>query len=323
MDSVLMNKDRSNEKTKTKKNSNFKNTLKAIKKDWQLYSLLILPIAYYIIFRYIPMYGNIIAFRRFVPGGPVYGTEWVGLRYFNMFIHDPSFWQVFRNTIILSVEYLVISFPFPIIFALLLNEIKSTWFKRFTQTVSYLPYFISTVVVADMIMQILDPSSGVINMIVKHYTGHTINFLAEPQWFRTIYIVSGIWQGMGWGAILYLAALTNINPELYEAAIIDGASRWQQTIYVTIPGMMPTIMILLILNIGSLLAVGFEKILLLYNPLTYSTADVISTYLYRMGLVSNNFSYAAAIGMFEAVIGLTLVYTANYLSRKFTESSLW
>jgi putative aldouronate transport system permease protein len=218
---------------------------------------------------------------------------------------------------------LVISFPFPIIFALLLNEIKSTWFKRFTQTVSYLPYFISTVVVADMIMQILDPSSGVINMIVKHYTGHTINFLAEPQWFRTIYIVSGIWQGMGWGAILYLAALTNINPELYEAAIIDGASRWQQTIYVTIPGMMPTIMILLILNIGSLLAVGFEKILLLYNPLTYSTADVISTYLYRMGLVSNNFSYAAAIGMFEAVIGLTLVYTANYLSRKFTESSLW
>ena len=221
MDSVLMNKDGSNKKAKMKKNSNFKSTLKAIKKDWQLYSLLVLPIAYYIIFRYVPMYGNIIAFRRFVPGGPVYGTEWVGLRYFDMFIHDPTFWHVFRNTIILSVEYLVISFPFPIIFALLLNEIKSTWFKRFTQTVSYLPYFISTVVVADMIMQILDPSSGVINMILKHYTGHTINFLAEPQWFRTIYIVSGIWQGMGWGAILYLAALTNINPELYEAAIID------------------------------------------------------------------------------------------------------
>ncbi|SNX54637.1 ABC transporter permease subunit [Thermoanaerobacterium sp. RBIITD] len=320
MDSALINK---GSKNKPQKNGTLKSTLKAIKKDWQLYSLLILPVAYYVIFRYIPMYGNIIAFRKYYPGGPVYGTEWVGLRYINMFIHDPTFWRVFRNTIILSVEYLVISFPFPIIFALLLNEIHSKWFKRFTQTVSYLPYFISTVVLADMIMEILSPSSGVVNMLLKHYFGYTINFLAEPQWFRTIYIVSGIWQGMGWGAILYLAALTNINPELYEAAIIDGANRWQQTIYVTIPGILPTIMILLILNIGGLLAVGFEKILLLYNPLTYSTADVISTYLYRMGLVSNNFSYAAAIGMFESVIGLILISTANFLSRKLTETSLW
>jgi len=297
--------------------------LTAVKKDWQLYSLLILPVIYYVIFRYIPMFGNVIAFRKFYPGGPVYGTEWVGLRYFKMFWTDPTFWQVFKNTIILSVEYLVFSFPFPIVFALLLNELRNQLFKRFVQTVSYLPHFLSMVIVAGMIMEILSPSTGVVNMVLKHFTGKTINFLAEPQWFRTIYIVSGIWQQMGWNAILYLAALANINPELYEAAIIDGANRWQQTLHVTIPGIMPTIMILLILSIGGLMSVGFEKILLLYNPLTYSTADVISTYLYRMGLESNNFSYAAAIGLFESVIGLILLSTANYISRRFADMSLW
>uniref|UniRef100_UPI001FDECFA0 ABC transporter permease n=1 Tax=Caldanaerobius polysaccharolyticus TaxID=44256 RepID=UPI001FDECFA0 len=297
--------------------------LTAVKKDWQLYSLLILPLIYYVIFRYIPMFGNVIAFRKFYPGGPVYGTEWVGLRYFKMFWTDPTFWQVFKNTIILSVEYLVFSFPFPIVFALLLNELRNQLFKRFVQTVSYLPHFLSMVIVAGMIMEILSPSTGVVNMVLKHLTGKTINFLAEPQWFRTIYIVSGIWQQMGWNAIIYLAALANINPELYEAAIIDGANRWQQTLHVTIPGIMPTIMILLILSIGGLMSVGFEKILLLYNPLTYSTADVISTYLYRMGLESNNFSYATAIGLFESVIGLILLSTANYISRRFADMSLW
>jgi putative aldouronate transport system permease protein len=303
--------------------SNFKKTLKAIRKDWQLYSLLILPLAHYLIFRYIPMYGNIIAFRKYYPGGPVYGSEWVGLRYFKMFLTDPTFWNVFKNTVILGLEYLVISFPFPIVFALLLNELHNQLFKRFTQTVSYLPHFISVVIVAEMIIELLSPSRGVVNIILKHFTGNTINFLAEPAWFRTIYIVSGIWQEMGWGAIIYLAALSNINPELYEAAIIDGANKWQQIKYITIPGIMPTIMILLILNIGGFMSVGFEKILLLYNPMTYSTADVISTYLYRMGLESNNFSYAAAIGLFDSIIALMLLTIANYLSKKFTETSLW
>jgi putative aldouronate transport system permease protein len=240
-----------------------------------------------------------------------------------MFLTDPTFWKVLKNTIILNVEYLVISFPFPIIFALLLNELRNQLFKRFVQTVSYLPHFISVVIVAGMIMELLSPSTGVVNIILKHFTGKTINFLAEAAWFRTIYIVSGIWQGMGWGAIIYLAALSNINPELYEAAIIDGANKWQQIRYITIPGIMPTIMILLILNIGNLMNSAFEKILLLYNPLTYETADVISTYLYRMGLEMNNFSYAAAIGMFESIIGLILLGTANYISKRLTEISLW
>lgn len=311
------------EETSKKKQSKFKRNLTIIAKDWQLYTLLILPIIYYVIFKYGPMLGNIIAFRSYVPGGSAFGEEWVGLKYFKLFIADPTFWNVFKNTLIISVLQLVIGFPFPIIFALLLNEIKAKKFKKFVQTVSYLPYFLSTVVVAGMIQDLLSPTSGVVNMVIKHFTGNTIAFLSLPQWFRTIYVSSGVWQGLGWGAILYLAALTNINMELYESAKIDGANRWQQTLHVTIPGIMPTIVILLILNIGSLLAVGYEKIMLLYNPLTYSTADVLSTYLYRMGLESNNFSYATAIGLFESVIGLILVCGANWLSNKFTETSLW
>jgi putative aldouronate transport system permease protein len=301
----------------------FKRKLNIIRKDWQLYSLLVLPVIYYVIFKYIPMFGNIIAFRKFVPGGSPIGVEWVGLKYFKMFINDATFWGVFRNTLKLSIQSLIIGFPFPIIFALLLNELTSKSFKKFVQTASYLPHFLSTVIVAGMIMELLSPSTGVINMIVKTFTGNTINFLAEAKWFRTIYVTSGIWQGIGWGAILYLAALSNINMELYESAKIDGANRWKQTLHITIPGIMPTIVTLLILNIGGLMSVGFEKIILLYNPMTYSTADVISTYLYRLGLQSNNFSYATAIGLFEAVIGLILVYSANLVSRKLTETSLW
>jgi putative aldouronate transport system permease protein len=313
--------------SKTKRNQ--KSTLiiernfKIIKKDWQLYTLLILPVIWYVIFRYIPMFGNIIAFRKFVPGGPVTGTEWVGLKYFKMFIADTTFWQVFKNTLTLSVSSLVVGFPLPIIFALLLNELNNNRFKKILQTASYLPHFLSTAIVAGVIMELLSPSSGAINMLIKQLSGNTINFLGESKWFPAIYVGSGVWQGLGWGAILYLAALSNINMELYESAKIDGANRWKQTLYITIPGIMPTVVTLLILNIGGLMGVGFEKILLLQNPLTYSSSDVISTYLYRLGLQSNNFSYATAIGLFEAIIGLILVFLANFVSKKITETSLW
>lgn len=225
----------------TKKSSYFR-------KNWQLYSLLVLPLINYVIFKYAPMVGNIIAFRKFVPGGPVLGTKWVGSKYFKMFINDPVFWNVFKNTFVLSLESLIIGFPIPIIFALLLNEIRGEKFKRFVQTVSYLPHFLSTVIVVGMIKELLSPSTGVVNMIIKNYKGTTINFIADPAWFRPIYIISGIWQGMGWGAIIYLAALSNINPELYESASIDGANRWKQTLHITIPGILPTIIIMLILN---------------------------------------------------------------------------
>ncbi|MGM7719184.1 sugar ABC transporter permease [uncultured Metabacillus sp.] len=293
-----------------------------IRKDWQLYSLLILPMIYLVIFKYGPMIGNVIAFRRFVPGGNIYGEAWVGFHYFKMFINDPTFWKVFTNTLVIGGLTLLLCFPMPIIFALLLNEVKSKKFKKFVQTASYLPHFLSIVIVAGMILQ-LTAINGSINAIVEFFTGEKINFIQQAEWFRTIYISSEIWQGMGWGAILYLAALTTIDESLYEAAKMDGANRWKQTLHITIPGILPTIVTLLILNIGSFMAVGFEKILLLYNPLTYETSDVISTYLYRVGLESSNFSYATAIGLFESIIGLILVLTANGISRKLTERSLW
>ena len=293
-----------------------------LRKDWQLYSLLVLPIIYLLIFKYGPMIGNVIAFRRFVPGGSIFGEKWVGLHYFQMFIHDPTFWRVFTNTIILGGLTMLLTFPMPIIFALLLNEVKSKKFKKFVQTASYLPHFLSIVIVAGMILQ-LTATNGSINALVQFFTGEPINFMQRAEWFRTIYITSEIWQGMGWGAILYLAALTTIDDSLYEAARIDGANRWKQTLHVTIPGILPTIVTLLILNMGSFLAVGFEKILLLYNPLIYETSDVISTYLYRVGIGSSNFSYATAIGLFESIIGLILVFSVNAISRRLTERSLW
>ncbi|MDC3416905.1 ABC transporter permease [Aquibacillus salsiterrae] len=295
---------------------------KLIKKDWQLYSLLVIPILYFLIFKYGPMFGNIIAFRRFIPGGSILGEEWVGLYYFKMFLQDPTFYLVLKNTLVLALLLLVLTFPAPIIFALLLNEVKRKGFKRLVQTVSYLPHFFSMVVVAGMVMQVV-AVNGPINNIVEMFTGERYAFIQLPEWFRTIFITSDLWQTTGWGAILYLAALTGINEELYEAARIDGANRWKQTLHITIPGILPTIVVLLILNIGNFLQVGFEKILLLYNPLTYETADVIATYVYRIGIQSASFSYGTAIGLFESIIGLILVFGANYMSRRITDNSLW
>ena len=308
--------------TSLRKESKLRTMGAMFRKDWQLYSLLILPVIYLIIFKYGPMIGNIIAFRRFVPGGSIFGETWVGLRYFQMFTQDPTFWKVFSNTLMLGGLALLFTFPVPIIFALLLNEVKSKRFKKFVQTASYLPHFLSIVIVAGMILQ-LTSVNGSINSLVSFFTGESIPFMQRAEWFRTIYITSEIWQGMGWGAILYLAALTTIDDSLYEAARIDGANRWKQTIHVTIPGILPTIVTLLILNMGNFLAVGFEKILLLYNPLIYETSDVISTYLYRVGMGTGNFSYATAIGLFESIIGLILVFSVNAISRRLTQRSLW
>ncbi len=288
-----------------------------------MYSLLVLPIAYYLTFKYGPMIGNIVAFRKYVPGGPFLGTQWVGLKYFKMFIFDSNFWKIFLNTLRISVFSLIFGFPAPLIFALLLNEIRNRYFKKTVQTISYLPHFLSIVVVAGMIMDILSPSGGIINQVVVALTGKPIQFMQESKYFVAIYVISGIWQEVGWGAIIYLAALAGINPGLYEAAEIDGANRWNQTIHVTIPGILPTVIVLLILNVGNLLNVGFEKIMLLYNPMLYDTADVLSTYLYRMAMQMNSFSYATAIGLFEAVIGLLLVAGANRICKAVTGSALW
>ncbi|QAY58922.1 sugar ABC transporter permease [Microbacterium protaetiae] len=295
---------------------------RAIARDWRLYSLLVLPLVFLAIFRYLPMAGNIIAFRRYRPGGNLFGDEWVGLHYFQMFISDPVFWRVFFNTLILGGLCLVVIFPLPIILALMLNELRSTKLKRIAQSISYLPHFMSIVIVAGMVLQLVS-SHGAINQAIQQFGGDPIEFMQKPEWFRPIFVGSEIWQTVGWGTILYLAALTTIDPQLYEAARIDGANRWQQTWHVTLPGLAPTIVVLLVLNIGSFLAVSFEKVLLLYNPLIYSTADVISTYLYRVGIGSGSFSYATAIGLFEAIIGLVMVLSANAISRRVTGASLW
>jgi putative aldouronate transport system permease protein len=295
---------------------------KAIRRDWQIYSLAIAPLLFFAIFRYLPMIGNVIAFRFYEPGGSIFGVQWVGFYYFDQVIHTAEFWSVFENTVILGGLTLVFGFPAPIILALLLNEVMRGGAKRFVQSVSYLPHFLSTVVVAALMMNGLQ-ASGVVNEVIGWFGHSPILFLQDAGWFRTVYVSSEIWQYAGWGTILYLAALTTIDSQLYEAAMIDGAGRWKQTWHVTLPGLRPMMMVVLILNVGTFMSVGFEKILLIYNPLTYPTADVISTYVYRIGIQSGDFSYAAAIGLFESVIGLVLVMSTNSISRRVVGTSLW
>lgn len=298
-------------------------TLHQFLKNYQLYLLLILPLMYFLLFRYVPMAGSVIAFRRYVPGGSIFGEKWVGLRYFKMFINDPGFWNVFKNTVVLSVLNLIIGFPFPVIFALLLNEVNNIVTKRVVQTISYLPRFFSTVVVVEIIVVLLNPTNGIVNRLIEHFGHASIYFTSTSAYFRPIYIVSDLWQFLGWNSILYIAALTNVDPQLYEAAEIDGAGRWKQTLNVTIPGIMPTIIITFILAVGHIMSLGFEKILLLYSPSIYDVADVIQTMTYRLGIVGNSYSYASAIGLFQALINLALIWAVNALARKVGETSLW
>ena len=294
-----------------------------IRKEWRLYSLMALPILYYVVFKYVPVLGNIIAFRRYKGGPNILGEYWVGFRYFEQFMTDSGFWQAFWNTLRLSIGYLLVRFPATLIFALLLNEIRKKMWKKTIQTISYLPHFISLVVVCGMVKELLT-ANGPINQVIQSLGGESIAFMSEPGWFDAVYILSGVWQALGWGSILYLTAMTGINTELYEAASIDGANKFKQVIHVTIPGIMPTIMTLLIMDIGNIVTSGnMQKILLLYNPLNQERADIIGTLVYRMGITGGNFSYAAAVGLFEGVVGLILVSAANFMSKKFTETSIW
>jgi putative aldouronate transport system permease protein len=298
--------------------------LKHIYHHRQLYLLMVVPVIYYLIFRYVPMAGNIIAFRKYRAGSNLFGDYWTGFRYFKQFIRDLSFWRAFRNTLGLNLLYLLFRFPLTLIFALLLNEICSLQWKKIVQTVSYLPHFISMVIVVGMIRELVS-TTGPINKVIEYFGGSAMTFIALPRWFPAIFVSSGIWQSLGWGTILYLAAMSNINPALYEAAEVDGATHFQRVMHITIPCIMPTITTLLVLDIGSLVGSGaaFEKVFLLYNPMTYETADIISTYVFRMGLGSGNYSYATAVSLFEGLINLVLLTTANTASKKITDSSLW
>lgn len=289
-----------------------------------LYSMALLPFAYFIVFRYLPMAGTVLAFRRFRPGAGPWGSEWVGFRYFEMFLQDDSFWRAFRNTLLTSLWNIVINFPLPIFFAVILNEARIKWFKKIVQTISYMPRFISTVVVVAMLGEILSPSSGLFNRFLAGAFGiNPIYFMNEPQWFRPLYVFTDSWQWCGWTAIIYLAAITNINSDLYEAAEIDGAGRIQKIIHVTIPSILPTVMVMLILNLGRMLSLGFEKVLLLYTPNNSPVSDIIDTLVYRIGLAGGSYSQAAAMGLFSSVIGLILVTSANFTSRKISGESIY
>lgn len=296
--------------------------LKNIKQSKWLYAMFALPLIYFIVFKYGAMLWLVIAFEDFNAFKGVFDSKWVGLKWFEAFIKDPYFWNIVKNTILLNLWMLVIYFPAPILLALMINEVKNNYFKKFAQTVSYLPYFLSTVVVCGFIMNVV-ASDGLVNQILNAFGLESVSFLMEPNWFRPIYVMSELWQGCGWGSIIYLAALAGVDQQLYEAASIDGASKLKQLIHISIPGIAPVISIQFLLTVGRLLTVGYEKIILLYNGATYETADVISTYVYRRGLIEANYSYGAAVSIFQSVIALILVVAANKAARKIGQTSLW
>jgi putative aldouronate transport system permease protein len=279
-------------------------------------------IVFYLIFCYGPIYGQIIAFKDFSPALGIMGSKWVGFKHFIAFFKIRTCWELIYNTFMINVYALAFSLPAPILFALLLNEVKNNSLKRIIQTISYLPYFISLVVVCGMILE-FTRRDGVVNDVITFLGGQRISFMTKPEWFRPVYTITDIWQGLGWGSIIYIAAISGIDPGLYEAAVMDGAGRWRKMWHVTLPGIREIIAIVYILKIGQMLSVGFEKIILLYNGMTYETADVISTYIYRIGLMQMNYSYSSAVGLFNSIINFILLVFANNTSKKFVEGGLW
>ncbi|MDD6174724.1 MAG: ABC transporter permease subunit [Firmicutes bacterium] len=296
---------------------------KSLQRDTALYIMLLLPLTIAIIFRYVPIAYLGIAFEdyNFVDG--LFGSEWVGLKWFQKFFGYRNFGLLLTNTLKISFSSLIFGFPCPIIFALMLNEVTSNRFKKAIQTASYLPYFVSTVIVIGMMNQILSPTTGVVNDVIKALGGQAINFNTEPKYFLPMYVVSGIWSSLGYSSILYLSALSGISQELYEAAEVDGAGRWRKMWHITLPGIMPTILILLLMNLGSLLSVGFEKALLMQNDLNLSASEIIGTYVYKQGIGRMEYSYSAAVDLFQGVLNLTLVTIFNTISKKAADISLW
>ena len=292
------------------------------RKNWPLYALIVPVLIYYIVWCYGPLYGIVMAFDDFSPRKGILASNFVGFRWFTEFFRSPYAFRVIRNTVMINFWNLVWGFPLPIILALMLNDLRNQVFKRTVQTITYMPYFISVVIICGMLRDFAS-SDGVFGEFAKMFGGTPTNLLGNAAYFQTIYVGSELWQRIGWDSIIFLSALSAISPELYEAATIDGAGRIKQIFHVTLPGIMPTIAILLVLRIGSLMSLGFEKIILLYNPLTYETADVIASYVYRKGIVEANFSFATAVGLFNSVINFALVVFANRASSKLSETSLW
>lgn len=301
-----------------------KNNLLLKLQDGKYLLLMVLPaVVFYILFKYVPMWGVLISFQRYSPFKGFWGSPWVGLQQFEIFFSSPFWWRSVRNTLLLSLYSTFWSFPAPILFALILNDVKNYKFKKLAQTISYMPHFLSTVVVVGLFYMFLSPNTGPVQKLIVAMGGTKSDLFAQAKYFRTLFISSGIWQSTGWGAIIYLAALTNIDPTLYESATIDGANKFQQLIYITIPSIIPTIVIMLLLRLGHVLGVGFEKAFLLQNDANHDTSDVLETLVYRTGISGGNYSYGTAIGLMTSVVNLCLLFIFNGISRKISETSLW
>jgi ABC-type polysaccharide transport system permease subunit len=322
MDTTISDKTRT---TITSKISISYHFWRKIRQSWQLYALISLPLIWLAIFQYYPMYGAQIAFRNFLPGDTLTNADWVGLENFRRFFQSSMFWTLMGNTLGLSLYSLAAGFPIPILFALSLNQLRNGLFKNTVQMVSYAPYFISTVVMVGMLLQFLDLRIGPVNLILQNLGFPVKNFMGDASLFPSIYVWSGIWQYTGFNTVIYLAALSSVDPSLHEAAVMDGANKVQRIWFIDLPGIMPTAVTLLLLNMGQLINVGFEKVFMMQNPLNLKVSEVISTYVYKVGLVGGvvNFSYAAAIGLFNSLIGLVMLVTANQILKKISNHSLW
>lgn len=292
-------------------------------RNWQLYILILPVVAYFIIFKYAPMYGVQIAFKEFFASQGIWNSPWVGFDHFERFFNSFYFERLLWNTFTIGLYELAVGFPIPILLALMMNEVRHAKFKKTVQTVTYAPHFLSTVVMVGMLFLFLSPADGLVNRIIMLFGGEPIAFMREAEWFKTIYVFSGVWQQMGWSSIIYIAALAGIDPSLHEAAKVDGASRLQRIWHVNLPGIAPTIVILFILNVGSIMAVGYEKILLMQNDLNLESSDVISTYVYRSGILDAQYSFSAAVDLFNSVINCVLLVLVNYAAKKIGQTSLW
>lgn len=314
----------SSSKTVALKNQpSFNDRLKKIASSWQLYVLILPAFIYFIVFHYGPMYGVQIAFKNYMPSLGIWGSPWVGLAHFKRFFDSYYFWDLIRNTVGISLYSLIVGFPLPIMLALALNEVKDGPFKKSVQTITYAPHFISVVVIVGMIIAFLSPSSGIINNALQFLGFESKAYMEDPAWFKSIYVLSGVWQSTGWSSVIYMAALSGIDPQLHEAATIDGASRIQRLWNINLPYLMPTMIILLIMNFGSVMSVGHEKVLLMQNPLNMPSSNIIATFTYQQGLLDAQFSYAAAIGLFNSAINAILLLVVNKVSQKVSETSLF
>lgn len=300
-----------------------KEAKKSMRKHWQLYLLVLPPVLFFILFKYLPMANAVLAFKNYQVTKGIWGSPWVGTKYFDMLFNNPQFLTLIKNTLFLSLYQLAATFPIPIILALLLNEVRSLRFKKAVQLITYAPFFISTVVMVSIIMIFLAPRLGLLNVILNALGMESTNFLGDPNKFRSVYVWAEVWQTTGYSCVIYLAALAGVDPSLYEAAKVDGASRLQKIINVDIPGILPAAVIILILSVGNIMSLGFEKVYLLQNPLNLQSSEIISTYVYKIGLLNANYSFATAVGLFNSVINLILLVAVNAVSRRISENSLW